>query len=152
MASGTANLSKFRLVTFAFFCKFLALLLRPYIFAWYPTAAIALFFTSHISLDVAIRIRVIFPNANSVNAIMETFHLIAFRIWVLLLETRSTVIVCFIDAKTRGLIRFHSQVQVMFWEVTIHIINTNSFKKRCFLQLVSNEANRKLNKSNDKLE
>ena len=76
----------FFFVAFALLSLFLAFFRRPYVFAWYPTAAITLFFTFDISSGVANRIGIVLPNANAFQTIVVAFDFVASRIGILLLK------------------------------------------------------------------
>ena len=76
----------FFFVAFALLSLFLAFFRRPYVFAWYPTAAVALFFTFDFSSGVANRIGIVPTDANTFKPIVVAFDFVASRIGILLLK------------------------------------------------------------------
>ena len=65
---------------------FLAFFGRPYVFARYPTAAVALFFTFDFSSGVANRVGIVLTNANAFQTFVVAFDFVASRIGILLLK------------------------------------------------------------------
>jgi hypothetical protein len=65
LASITTVSCNFFLITFALLSLFLAFFRRPYVFTWYPTAAIPLFLTFDFSSGVANRVGIVLTNANA---------------------------------------------------------------------------------------
>ena len=64
--AGVATVScDFFFVAVALLSLFLAFFSRPYVFTWYPTAAIPLFLTFDFSSDVANRVGIVLTNANA---------------------------------------------------------------------------------------
>ena len=83
----------FFFVAFALLSLFLAFFHRPYVFAWYPTAAVTLFFTFDFSSGVANRIGIIPTNTNTFQTFVVAFDFVASRIHILLLKARTTMVV-----------------------------------------------------------
>ena len=67
----------FFFVAFALLSFFLAFFRRPYVFAWYPTTAVTLFFTFGFSSGVANRVGIVLTDANTFQTVLVAFDFVA---------------------------------------------------------------------------
>jgi len=77
LASIATVICYFFFVAFALLSLFLAFFGRPYVFAWYPTAAVTLFFTFDFSSGVANRIGIVLTDANTFKEFVVAFDFVA---------------------------------------------------------------------------
>ena len=73
----TVSCNFFFLLAVALLSLFLAFIGFPDVLTWYPTVAVALFFTSDFSFGVANRVGIVLPNANTFQTFVVAFDFVA---------------------------------------------------------------------------